>query len=181
MNFEEALRHMQEGTASDEEKAYVESKLQEANKHVEDDGPRVIQNPKPAKIKGQKREIGKFFKLMIAIAVVFVALGTIFAGVFGSAAAAANKTDFINKAQAAATARDYVFDMTKNGMMGLPLVNKADDFIARDVDRDLKYNAAKPSASYYVYEVALYSMGIEIDVEVDSRTSACRIKDVDKD
>lgn len=180
MNFEEALRHMQEGTATDEEKAFVEGRLQNENAGLpSSDGPRIIEKPKPAKIKGQKRELGKFYKLVICVAAVFVALGTIFAGVFGSAAASASKKDNLNKAEAGAIAKEFALEFARDSQ-GLPqFVNDEGDFIVRDIDRDLKYNAAKPSESYYVYEVQLVTMGIEIDVVVSSLDSTCKVKEID--
>ncbi len=181
MDFDEALRHMQEGTASDEEKAYVESRLNDADLRTADNGPRVIEDPKPARIKGQKRELGKFYKLLIVVAVIAVALGAIFAGVFGHATVCASAADRTDRAQAGRIAQEFAFNLTQQSVMGLPLVTKLDDLVLRDIDRDLQYNAAKPSASYYVYEVQLVAMGTEIDVLVDSRTLTPKVKDIDRD
>ena len=179
MNFDEALRHMQEGTATDEEKAYVEEKLQSANRSVKSDAPRIIENPKPAKIKGQKRERSKFFTLVAVIIAIFLVLGAIFAGVFGSAAASAKKVEVISKADAQIIAQEYVYGLAKNDSMGLPLVTSIEDVILYDIDHDLHYDPAKPANSYYVYEIIYNVMGATIEVELDTRNGNCRTTEVD--
>ncbi len=179
MNFDEALRHMQEGTATDEEKAYVEEKLKSANKSVKSDSPRIIEKPKPAKIKGQKRERSKFFTLIAVIIAIFLVLGVIFAGVFGSAAASAKKAEVISKADAEKIGQEFVFGLAKDGAMALPLVTSIDDVKLYDIDHDLTYDSAKPANSYYVYEIIYNVMGSRIEVEVDTRTGKCKTTDVD--
>lgn len=177
MNFDEALRHMQEGSATDEEKAYVEEKLDIANKTA--GSPRIIENPKPARIKGQKRELGKFYKLIIAIAAIFVVLGVIFAGVFGSAAASANKAEKLDRAEAEQIAQDFVYRLAQDEKMGLPLVPTRDDIKLYNTDHDMHYNAARPLDSYNVYEIIFNVVGTRIEVEVDTRTGDCAVTDID--
>lgn len=178
MDLDEALRHMQEGTATDEEKAFVEEKLSGENKSVNSDSPRIIEKPKPARIKGQKREIGKFYKLLIVIATVFVVLGVIFAGVFGSAAANATKAETISMEEAESIAQKFVFDLAQDKNLNLPLVTSIDDVKLYDIDHDLHYDAARPLASYNVYEVIFNVMNVRIEVEVDTRTGKCRATDI---
>ena len=178
MNFDEALRHMQEGTATDEEKAYVEEKLKSANRSVKSDSPRIIEKPKPAKIKGQKRELGKFFKLIIVIIAIFLVLGVIFAGVFGSAAANAKKAEVISKTEAQEIGQVYVYRLAQDGDMALPLVTSIDDVKLYDIDHDLSYDAAKPANSFYVYEIIFNVMGSRIEIEVDTRTGKCTVTDI---
>ena len=179
MNFDEALRHMQEGTATDEEKAYVEEKLKSANNSVKSDSPRIIEKPKPAKIKGQKRERSKFFTLIAVIIAIFLVLGVIFAGVFGSAAANAKKAEVISKAEAQEMGQMYVYRLAQDGAMALPLVTSIDDVKLYDIDHDLAYDPAKPANSYYVNEIIYNVMGSRIEVEVDTRNGNCATTDVD--
>lgn len=178
MNFEDALRHMQEGTATDEEKAFVEGKLKQAHKDVKTDSPRIIEKPKPAKIKGQKRERSKFFTLVASIIAVFVVLGAIFAGVFGGAAVNANKAEVIERAEAENIARGFVFTLTQDGKFNLPLVTSPDDVKVYDVDHDLHYVVEKPMSSYNVYEIILTVMSSRVEVEVDTRSGACKVTDI---
>ncbi len=181
MNFDEALRHMQEGNASEEEKAYVQSKLDEANKHVD---ALDSQNTKSPRSEKKNRENGKkkgLITAVVIVAVIVVALGAIFAGVFGSATASANKAAVVDRTEAAQLAKAYAFSLTQDSSMKLPLVTSPSDLVVRDIDRGLKYVASKPSASYFEYEVKLVGMGIEIEVVVDSRTKQCHIGDIDRD
>ena len=172
---------MQEGTATEEERAYVEEKLKNANASVNSDAPRIIENPKPARVKGQKREIGKFFKLIFVIAAVFVALGVIFSGVFGGAAANAKKAEVISKAEAEKIAQQDVFDgfnrSQANGM-GWSLLTSIDEVKLYDIDHDLHYDAAKPMNSFYVYEIIYNIYGTYVEVEVDTRTGNCIVTDI---
>lgn len=178
MNFDEALRHMQEGTATEEEKAFVEAQLKQAHKSVNTDKPRIIEKPKPPKIKGQKRERSKFFTLVAVIVVVFLALGVIFAGVFGGAAAHANKAEAIERADAEKIAREFVFTLTQDGKFNLPLVTSLDDVKIYDVDHDLHYVVEKPMSSFNVYEIILTVMNSRVEVEVDTRTGQCKVTDL---
>ena len=189
MDLDEALRHLEAGVATEEEKQFVKEHVVGKEGEITPSSPRVITSPKPPKIKGEKRETSKLLVLVLVVCAALVALAAIFGGVFGSAAASANKKDNLNRAAATEIATRFAFEASNDsfGVGGLPLITSIDDMRIEDVDRNLRYDASKPSNSYYTYDIRIVAMGVEFEVVVDSRMPVgapyrqyCKIRDIDK-
>ena len=100
MNYEEAFRHYREGTATEEEKAFVQEEIAKAkalSSLMDDQGlavkPAPIKEADAKEVKDAKQHLvwKRVLAGLLAVIVLLVALGAILGGVFGSAAAYARK------------------------------------------------------------------------------------------
>ena len=150
MNYEEAFRHYREGTATDEEKAFVLDELAKAKalSTLLDDEALAV---KPAPIKQAEAEdvrsakhhlvVKRALAALIAIAVIIVALGAILGGVFGSAASYAKGNMEYSKTDA----RELASEFAKNDVLKRGLT-------AKHIEADFNF-ASNITSSYYSYEV----------------------------
>lgn len=108
--------------------------------------------------------------VMIGAGVALGVIAIILCSIFITAGVSAGKHD-ISRAEAEAIAKQCVSDY-ENGEVNLTRV------IVKDTDRDF-HVGSKISNSYYTYEVELVVDGKEYEVEVNAKTKAARLTDVD--
>lgn len=187
MNFDEAFKHYQEGTATDEEKAYVKEQFAVANSFFQDDSKL---NAAPVKEAGadEVKKAKKKFKWRYLIVPACVIIGsliivaTILGGVFGYAASCAKKSISYKRNMCADNAKQaaYAFVQDRNVQTAIELRSPY-DFKVDDIDAEFNYNGRRLEDSYYSYFIELEFSNFEIELEVDSRTGECRVVDFDLD
>ena len=161
MNYEEAFRHYREGTATDEEKAFVLDELAKAkalSSLLDDEGLAVkrapIKEAEAKDVKEAKHDLvwKRVLAGLIAIAVIVVVIGAVLGGVFGAAAAYGKDNILLDRAEAIAV---YTPDRV---ITDLP----------QDVEDKFNFETDLKS-SYYSYEVDVTvwtAEGYELDYEV---------------
>lgn len=190
MNFEEAFKHYQNGTATPEEKEYVKSQLDAAkafSELMDDEGinvtPAPIAEADIQDVKKAKQQIKTKYVIIpiCCIIAIFVAVGAILGGVFGYASSCAKKSMKYSKSDCAMIAKYAVLEIAQDGNgLGLPFVNSIDDMQVKKINRDFMYNSSDMKKSYYKYDVKIKVIGCEFDVEVDTVSGRWRIVDVDR-
>ncbi len=174
MNFEEALKHCKDGTATQEEKDYVQSQMAMANSMFDDDAHRAappVKEATPEEVKKAKKRLKSRYiviPVVVLVAIVLV-VGAILGGVFGYAATAANKNSRIDRNRMIADAKTYAFDVLSKSPMAHPFVTSEDDLRLESVDKDFRYNPRDIGKSYYTYEITFVAFGAEVEIEVDPR------------
>ncbi len=177
MNFEKAFENYKNGTATVEERAFVESEIAKArkiNEVIEEmDTKRVVNQ---AESKDVKKAINKMkIKTGIRIAVISVivvmvmsilaaASVGIYTGTTASGKAAYTREECINAAKQA------VIEHSGDPSASLRVA---------DVDKDMRFEYGKLSSAMYVYEIEILSGYREYDIVVDSVTGKVLIVDVD--
>lgn len=180
MSFETVYEKYLNGTASEEEIAYVEEEIEKARKLSE-----IIEasNAKPVEyaeadetsIKKAKKQHGiksVLIALAVSVVVLMVVAGAVLGGVFGTAVGSAKKGVNVTEVQAKEIAIDYYRNnfYTNGGL---------DKVVITECERDLEYtkNLVK---SYYKYEIEIEQPGgFEIEIEIDSRNGVVTLVDVD--
>lgn len=186
MNFDEAFKRYQEGTASEEEKSYVKEQLKLANEFISDDDAKLSSAPcKEAEQEDVKKAKKKFKWRYIVIPVctivaVLLVVAAILGGVFGYSASCAKDAAFYKKNACVEMARDKAFEfLNESSAPFVAKLNSKDDLILEDVDLEFNYNGKHLDNSYYSYYVEFEFYNIEIEVEVDTRTGDCKVIDID--
>ncbi len=201
LEFEEALDHVQQGTATEREKLYVKSQMAAANAFFSNDFRRSgapVREASGAEVKKAKKSF-KMRYIVIPICVVMVvilAVGAILGGVFGFAASSAHKNMTISRDECKQLAKQYVLDRQRQIFVELEQTTfNADQLYIEDDERHFNYNEHDLSASYYSYEIEvkgrLFVEGgvrkpvveIEVKVEVNSKTGNIYVleRDIDWD
>lgn len=178
MNFEELYNRYENGTATPEERAYVEQEIEKARKLSEildrADAKRVISNA-DADADDVKRAKRRFSaRALVAIIVIslvglLVLSGAAVGTVFGVAAGSAKKAAQYDRDEATNLAVAYLSDYVDSTV---------DTRSVTEVDRDLSLGK-KLTQSVYVYEITVHHGGFEYELEVDSSTGRVRIADID--
>lgn len=191
MNYEDAFRHYREGTATDEEKAFVLDEIAKAkalSSLLDDEGlavkPAPIKEAEAKDVKDAKHRMimRRVLGGLIAVVVIIIALGAILGGVFGSAAAYARDNVVLEKAEAITVAEDYAREHAeKNGFV----VSHAFSDLPRDVDEDFNFETDLKSSFYsYKVDVTVWTAeGYELDYEVvvNAHTGSPSLKELDID
>ena len=125
MNYEEAIRHYREGTATEEEKAFVQDEIAKAkalSTLLDDEAlavkPAPIKQAEAKEVKDAKQHIvwKRILAGLIAVVVLLVVLGAVLGGVFGPAASYARDHIALHKTAMAAIAEDFaILDAEKRG------------------------------------------------------------------
>lgn len=167
MNFEQTYKKYLDGTATEEEKAFVESEIKKCNDLfavIERQGapapktaPVADETVKKAKKRFTARQTVRTVIVSLIVAVVVV--GAILGGVFGSAGAYAKKNLSVNKAQAESIAIAFVADNYRS----------AGKIVVTSCDRELRMKS-KLSHSVYVYEIEVFNGLAEFDLIVDGKS-----------
>ena len=119
MNYEEAFRHYREGTATEEEKAFVQEEIAKAkalSSLMDDQGlavkPAPIKEADAKEVKDAKQHLvwKRVLAGLLAVIVLLVALGAILGGVFGSAAAYANDNIAVSRTEARDIAAEFAME-----------------------------------------------------------------------
>ena len=186
MNYEEAFKNYENGTATEEEKAFVKAELEKAKalaSIIDDD--KVVETPSPIleadveEIKTAKKQfkIKHLLFALGAVAMLLAMVGAILGGVFGYAASSAKKQVTVNKTKAVEIGRaellDWLNDMRSdiNNQLGLPagtLMYTIEEIRAEDVDVDFNYELPLDE-SYYIYKVEFEARDTDYKVFIDSR------------
>ncbi len=178
MNYEDAFKHYQEGTASQEERDYVLDELAKAKalSSLMDDErlaitPAPISEADAADIKLAKKQFkAKYIATaLLSACAVLLSIGAILGGVFGSAASYAKKQVVYGKDECTELAKTYLTEFLNDDVMGAPLFTVSrDDLAIDDVDSDFHFEASIKE-SFYSYAVELKFNDEEYKVNVDTR------------
>ena len=186
MNYEEAFKNYENGTATEEEKAFVKAELEKAkalSSIIDDD--KVVETPSPIaeadveEIKTAKKQfkIKHLLFALGAVAMLVAMVGAILGGVFGYAASSAKKQMAVNETKAVEIGRaellDWLNDMRSdtNNQLGLPagtLMYTIEEIRSEGVDVDFNYELPLDE-SYYVYKVEFEARDTDYKVVIDSR------------
>ena len=198
VDFEDALEHVQAGTATEQEKLYVTSQMAAANAFFSNDFRRSgapVREASGAEVKKAKKSF-KMRYIIIPVCVVLVAIlavGAILGGVFGFAATSAKNNMTISREECIQTAKMYVFNNQDRLFVGLAENTFGlEQLYIEDVERQFNYNGRNLGASYYSYEIevkgraALASerhpiLEIEVKVRVNTATRNVEVIDLDSD
>ena len=177
MNFDQVYEKYLNGTATEEEKAYIEAEIAKAKKLSEIidsmDSKRVIAPSNTEKVRSATRTMKKRFgwrAALISFVVLIIVAVSIAVSIIG----------YVNlKAHNAVEYdRDECFELAKK------CVNDHGDTISTKLrvtewDRDLRIIDGKLSKAVYVYEIEVSKGSVEYEVEVNTKTGAAVIVDVD--
>lgn len=192
MNFEDAFKHYQDGTATDEEKEYVREQLDKAKGFSElfdDEGINVKPAPLAEADIAQVRKARKQFKWqhlllpMLCMAIAIIIVGAILGGVFGAAAKYAETNIVYGRAESAQIAKNYAFSLVSdpNSPYNISFITSADDFYVDDIDKKFIYDNDNIKKSYYIYRIELNTRtgNFSIEIDVDTRyANRCMVHDV---
>lgn len=176
MEFESAYRKYVAGTATDEEKAFVEQELDKAKKMTEiidaysSSRPIEEECDRETVKKAQKKFAKKnaLRALVITAACIVLVAAIVLASVFGTAFGSANKNLNVSEEQAKQIAFEFVAD--KYGTAGIPMVTECKKEI--EYSSDLRH-------SVYTYEIEIqFGLAYEIDVRVNAKTGIVTLEEI---
>ena len=176
MNFEEMYKKVQDGTATEAEKALVEEKIHRISAILDDpmEHRPIIREADAETVRAARKSFNIKTTLKI-LAIVLCALALITGGtlwyVFGTANHAARAAAAYTREQAVEIAEEYVREYTGNGELEL---------VVHDVDRRMNMTRGLRKA-VYSYEVELRADFVEYEVRVDAKSGYTVITDVDYD
>ena len=185
MNYEDAFKNYENGTATEEEKAFVKAELAKAKSLGNMLEAEVVEEPSPiaeaevTEIKKAKKQfkIKHILFALGALALVVIMVGAILGGVFGSAAVSAKEQIAVSKNQAIEVGKigllDWLNDMRNdsNGQLGLPggtYTYTLDEIRYDGLDQDFVYELPLGD-SHYVYKIEFEVRHEDYIVHVDSR------------
>lgn len=176
MNFEDAYERYKNGTATDEEAAFVEVEIERARqvRALLDEQPEpeepIVTEPDSETIKRAKKSFN-LKSTVRTIVVVLCSLAILTAAFFGVVCLSAGKNAKLSRVEAIEIARDCVSEYS--GADGERL-------IAGDVDRELRIGG-RLTNSVYVYEVSVMDGRVEYEVVVSAQTGYAQIVYIDYD
>lgn len=199
MNYEDAFRHYKEGTATEEEKAFVQDELARAralSTLLDDQSLNVKAEPiKEADAKEVREAKQQFlWKRVLAgvlsITILLVILAAVLGGVFGAAAGYAKKSVVVGVDEARALAEHYAWDrattegvyVLRNGQR-VQMLFEGDAMYsetARDIDEKFQFENNLVD-SYYVYRIEVKGFDSvnhyewEYEIDVNSKTGTCTV------
>ncbi len=177
MNFEVVFEKYRNGTATEEEKAYVEAEIAKARRLNEvinemEAGravkPAAAPDVKKAMNKAKKKNAIRIavISFVVVFAVALAAVGSLLIYVNTTAAgkAAYTKTECIEAAKASVLER---------------LDDTSKEMVVTDVEKDLRYEQyGKLSSAVYMYEIEIRVGYWEYEVLVDSATGQATVTDI---
>lgn len=178
MNFEEVYAKYKAGTATDEEKVYVESEIEKA-KAISDllfEGKDKVEYNSPEK--EEIRTVKKAFRTKTAITALIVTaisivviVGAVLGTVFGIAATAAKKEINYTSSQAEEIAIAYVLDN---------YAEEGDTLVVKENDRYLDMKG-RLKDSRYAYSIEIICGGdLEVEVSVDAKSGTLTFEETDE-
>lgn len=194
MNYEEAFRHYREGTATEEEKAYVQEEIAKAkalSTLLDDQAiavkPAPIKEADAKEVKEAKQQLAwkRVLAGLLSMVVLLVIIGAVLGGVFGSAAVYARDSVVFSKADAAQIATEFAYN---DAVARFGFAGSISDFYAeptREIDDKFNFES-NLRGSYYTYKVEVTGWttdGWEYDyeIEVNAKTGSCSVLDLDRD
>lgn len=199
IDFEAALDHVQQGTATEQEKLYVRSQIAAANAFFSNDFKRSgapIKEASGADVKRAKKSFKTryIFIPVCVVLVVILAVGAILGGVFGYAATSAKQNMKYSAEQCKQLAIDYIVQHQDILIAEPTTVFDANDLYVEhgDVDRHFHYNGNRLAASYYTYEIEVkgtlvfangypHHTQLEIEVKAVVNTMTGNVDIIDRD
>lgn len=187
MNFEEAFKHCQDGTATQEERDYVKSQLDAANNFMDErpTEPAPIKEAEKEDVKRAKKKLIKFIVApLCAVLCALVIVGAILGGVFGYASSSAKESAKYDKNACVEIAMNTAF----NYMVGIvpdtistDIYQDINYYQVDGVERHFQYDGTHLDHSYYIYIVEVSIVENEFEIEVDTRNGNTRIREKDLD
>ncbi len=176
MNFEKAFENYKNGTATNEERAFVENEIAKArkiNEAIEEmDSKRVVEQAESKDVKKaistMKRRTGiriAIISFVVVLAVILVAVASLF--IYTTATASGR----------AAYSREQCVEAAKLAVIER-IGEPSAEVRMRDIEKDLRFEYGKLSSAMYVYEIEIVSGYMEYDVVVDSMTGKAVIVDI---
>lgn len=177
MNFEEAYQKVVDGTATDEEAAFVGREIVNAQKVTallemnEPPRPLLAETDTETVQRARKRHILRTTIRIVVIVVVSLGViaGATLGIIFGTAGHAAKKSAVLSRDEATEAAIAYIADYTGKD---------AQQFVVHDVDRHLDMSDGLTKAER-LYEVELRDGEREYEVNVNAVSGYVVITDVD--
>lgn len=199
MNYEDAFKHYKEGTATEEEKTFVQDELARAralSTLLDDQSLNVKAEPiKEADAKEVREAKQQFlWKRVLAgvlsITILLVILAAVLGGVFGAAAGYARKSVVVGIDEARALAEQYAWDrattegvyVLRNGQRVQMLFDGDAMYSepAREIDEKFQFENNLVD-SYYVYRIEIKGFDSvnryewEYEIDVNSKTGTCTV------
>lgn len=177
MDFEELYKKVQDGTATEEEKAYVDDKILRISRILDEPVGKSpeIELADEATVRAARKRFSMrstIRTVVVVLCVLAVIAGGICGYIFGTAIPAAKSSVKISRDEAVSIAKDCVTEYIG--------AEEKVDFIVHDVDRDLNTEAGLKNAVYH-YEVELRYNGYEYEVNVNGKSGYAVITDIDRD
>lgn len=177
MNFDKVYEKYVNGTATEEEKVYIEAEIAKARKLSaiidEMDSKRVIEPAETEEVKKatktMKRKLGTrviVIALSVLLSLMLIVMGTAFTYVNIKASGKAEYT----KDECVEFAKKCVNDHSNVISTNLTVT---------DVERDIRFYDGKLSRATYIYEIEVRKGTVEYEVEVNTATGEAVILDVD--
>lgn len=193
MNFNEAFKHYEEGTATEEEVAYVKDEIAKAkalSPLFDDEAlavtPVAITEADKQEVKAAKKQFKSKYIMIVAVALLttILVLGAILGGVFGAAASYAKEQIAFSKSDCEVFAKSYLCDwlnsmqdFSNSNITSLPsgtLKYSTDEMRVKDIDTDFHFEIDLDE-SYYSYKYEIEARGQDYKVNVDTRDgSLCK-------
>lgn len=177
MNFEELYEKYTNGTATDEEKAFVESEIQKAKKLAEiideQNSKRVIEEAREETVKKSLKSFMRHTKRRVALIVglsLILLIAFSVGGFFGLAAIQANNNSVCDKYEAVELTKRWMYkthediDFTKLRVL--------------EVDSELALHHGF-SKAFFEYDVELEYDGVEYEFKINSSTGEVWLDDRD--
>lgn len=180
MRFDELYEKYLSGECTEEEKRFVEGELAKAmivNETV--NGQRLELKPADdEKVQKVKKKFGVKMLLcavVVTLILLLVVTGAVLGGVFGTAVGAAKNSDALGMDNAEARAIDFAYAyLTENGYFA----GEKSALIVTEREKDFKMTTPLKKSVYY-YEYEIKADVYELDIEINSATGECKLKDFD--
>lgn len=175
MNFETLYQKYKDGTATEEERAFVESEIEKARKvsafldEEAHDAP-VLNDISPETIKEAKKSFNYRTTIRtIVITICSVAMLAVVAlgAIFGTAYFSANNAKILTQEEAVNAAKALLLEIT-----GI----EANEQIVRETDMDLEIGRSLTNSVFF-YEIEIVCGEYEYQVDVSSKTGYAVISD----
>lgn len=183
MDFKETYKKYLDGTATDEEKAFVESEMEKVrlvNDEIIAASVADVQSENEIRHQKRKKKIKQTLKIIIVSALVFIVIALIaFGTVFGISVSSAIDNLSIEPDQAREEAIEYAFTHARDhyGYTGSveAITLKNNDMISREFVFVFPLKKC-----HYVYEFEFLVGNMEMDIDVNTQTGMCTITDIDR-
>lgn len=182
MSFEQIYEKYLNGTATEEEKLYIEEEIAKARKLAEIMDKKQLEDPvveqadtelvKSARKKFSKR--ATISGVIIVFAVMIVVTAIVLGSIFGVAVSGAKKQQQYSIEEA----KQFAIEFCDNNYSTDKITGLSSQFFVDEANAELVMTKTLKN-SYYKYVIELKNGIVEIEVEVDSRTSLIKVVDID--
>ncbi len=180
MDFKEVYKKYVDGTANDEEKAFVEAEMERARKV----NTEIISSSQKTNVETKKdnrrKKLKQTLKIIIVSTVVFLVISIIaFGTIFGLAVSNALDNIEVQPGEAKEKALEFSYIYARDhygytgSMEALNLDNHDPDM------RELVFRVPFKKC-HYVYDFEFLAGNMEFEVQVNSKTGMCTITDIDR-